>query len=90
MDNKPALWSVLLLLSLLLSITTAEDSLRSALNAVNRRQRDLGELSKYGDYYNNGYDDNDELYFLGPSNNYGTGNESPILIEKALKVISHS
>lgn len=67
MENKSAPWSILLILSVLLSITIAEDSLRSALNAVNRRQRDLSDLSKYGDYYNDGYEDNDEIDFINPS-----------------------
>lgn len=73
MDSKSAPWRILLLLTLLLTITTAEDSLRSALNAVTRRQRDLSDLSRYGDYYNEGYEDNDELGFLNPTSNNGRG-----------------
>lgn len=73
MDNKSAPWSILFLLILFLTIAKAEDSLRSALNAVTRRQRDLSDLSKYGEYYNDGYDENDDLRFLNSANNHLSG-----------------
>lgn len=59
---------------LILALASAEDSLRSALNAVTRRQRDLTDLSRYGEYYNDaarGYDDVDNLDFLNPQNDPG-------------------
>lgn len=74
-NTKRAPWSIAFILILILTITIAEDSLRSALNAVTRRQRDLSDLSKYGEYYNDGYEDNDDITFLNPSNNnYLPGN----------------
>lgn len=61
------------LLILVLALASAEDSLRSALNAVTRRQRDLTDLSRYGEYYNDGrgYDDVENLDFLNPQNDPG-------------------
>lgn len=73
------------LLLIIIGLTWAqEDSLRSALNAIDRRQRDLSEFSRYDDdslgEYGYSLDGPDDLAFLSPSE-YNTG-------EKFFKEIS--
>nr|UXO98113.1 periplaneta neuropeptide-like precursor [Zophobas atratus] len=60
------------LLLILIGLTLAqEDSLRSALNAIDRRQKDLSEFSRYDDdnlgEYGYSLDAPDDLSFLSPS-----------------------
>ncbi|XP_044257427.1 uncharacterized protein LOC123006754 [Tribolium madens] len=60
------------LLLIIIGLTWAqEDSLRSALNAIDRRQRDLSEFSRYDDdslgEYGYSLDGPDDLAFLSPS-----------------------
>lgn len=44
-----------LMLAVFVVVRGQGDSLRSALTAVDRRQRDLSEYQKYGDLYPYGY-----------------------------------